>query len=627
MKKRLLSGLLAAVLCLALLPAAAFAAAPAEDEAAQALAALDIMVGDADGNLNLGSTVTRAEFTKMAVAASQWKDTVGPAASVSPYPDVPKSHWAAPWVQAAVSANLVSGYLDGTFRPSSQITLAEGVTIVLRLLGYGNSDFTGAYPAGQMAMYASLKLNEGVSATQNSSMTRRDALYLFYNLLTAKTKAGQYYLNTIQSNPNLVGADGKLDMVALVNSAMEGPVVAETGWQSQVPFDVNSAKVYRAGAASSLSAIQDLDVIYWSDSMRTLWAYNTRVTGTYEKAAPSAAAPTSVVVAGKTYAIESTSAAWALSDLGSYRVGDSVTLLLGRTGGVAAVRGGGVSASSTVYGVVTAVSSGTYDDGKGGTYTADMVSILTTTGAQYDYQAQSKYFKTGDMVRVSSGDGETAVKRVSSTALSGKVNADATKLGSYPIASDAGILDTYGDVGVQRIFPARLAGMNLTSDMVRFYALNAQGEIEHLILKDATGDVHQYGVLTDVTEINGDMTAAGSYTYDVGGVSVEYPSPNKLYGAHKGPVQILSKDGKTVDRFVNLTEVKLESAEGNTALSDANRKYTLSDAVAVYEVRDGEYYYSSLSRVNGGGFTLTGWYDKDESQGGRIRVILATADK
>ena len=29
------------------------------------------------------------------------------------------------------------------------------------------------------------------------------------------------------------------------------------------------------------------------------------------------------------------------------------------------------------------------------------------------------------------------------------------------------------------------------------------------------------------------------------------------------------------------------------------------------------------SRVTGGGYDLTGWYDKDESAGGRIRVIIA----
>ena len=54
MKQRLLAGLLAVVLVLGLAPAA-LAAAPAEEEAAQVLAALDIMVGDESGNLNLGA--------------------------------------------------------------------------------------------------------------------------------------------------------------------------------------------------------------------------------------------------------------------------------------------------------------------------------------------------------------------------------------------------------------------------------------------------------------------------------------------------------------------------------------------------------------------------------------------
>lgn len=101
MKQRLLAGLLAVVLVLGLAPAA-LAAAPAEEEAAQVLAALDIMVGDESGNLNLGATVTRAEFTKLAVAASTSRDAVGDTVSVKPYPDVPQSHWAAPYIKAAV---------------------------------------------------------------------------------------------------------------------------------------------------------------------------------------------------------------------------------------------------------------------------------------------------------------------------------------------------------------------------------------------------------------------------------------------------------------------------------------------------------------------------------------------
>ena len=57
---------------------------------------------------------------------------------------------------------------------------------------------------------------------------------------------------------------------------------------------------------------------------------------------------------GQTYAIETASAAYDLSDLGAFRVGDNVTLLLGRSGGVAAVRTPGES-GGTICGVVTAI--------------------------------------------------------------------------------------------------------------------------------------------------------------------------------------------------------------------------------------------------------------------------------
>ncbi|MFR4560323.1 MAG: S-layer homology domain-containing protein [Flavonifractor plautii] len=161
MKQRLLAALSCVVLVLGLAPAA-LAAAPAEEEAAQVLAALDIMVGDESGNLNLGATVTRAEFTKLAVAASTSRDAVGDTVSVKPYPDVPQSHWAAPYIKAAVDLGLVQGDLHGNFNPGRSITLAEGVTIVLRLLGYQDSDFT-AFGSGQMAQCRP-RLNEGVTA-------------------------------------------------------------------------------------------------------------------------------------------------------------------------------------------------------------------------------------------------------------------------------------------------------------------------------------------------------------------------------------------------------------------------------------------------------------------------------
>ena len=625
MKQRLLSGLLCAVLVLGLLPGlapAAQAAAPAEEDAAQVLAALDIMVGDASGSLNLDASVTRAEFTKMAVAASTSRDAVGDTVAVKPYPDVPQTHWAAPYIKAAVDLGLVQGDLHGNFNPGRTITLAEGVTIVLRLLGYEDADFTGVWPSGQMAQYRALDLDEGVTAGQDSAMKRRDALYLFYNLMITKNKEGTYYLNVLEPTLNLVNTAGELDRVALINSAMEGPVVASSGWQSQVGFDTASATVYRNGGESTLSAVQNQDVVYWSESMHTIWAYSNKVTGIYESAAPSASNPTSVTVAGKSYDIETTEAAYQLSDLGGYQVGDSVTLLLGRNGGVAAV-GEASLAQDLVYGLVLSVENTTYEDSDGNSYNTRTATIFGTDGNTYRYPVESRSLEAGALVRVTNSEDGVEIRGLSSTRLTGRLSSDGKTLGKYTLASDVQIIDTYETCTPIQVYPSRLAGANLTGSTIRFYALNAQGEISHMILEDATGDLHQYGIITGVSEVSAGLVTNSAYTYDVGGVKQVFTSDTTIYNLKSDPCQVKMESDTTVERLYNLTEVEVDSINGNTIVDAQNHSYTLSDSVAVYVYENNEYQLTSLERVSGGDYRLTAWYDKPENEGGRIRVILA----
>ena len=149
-------------------------------------------------------------------------------------------------------------------------------------------------------------------------------MYLFYNLLTAATKTGTPYLTSL-GYP--LTAAGEIDRVGLINAAMNGPVVMEGDWRGKINFDVDTATVYRGGSLATLAALQPNDVIYYSASMRTLWAYSNKVTGLYQAVSPSAASPQAVTVAGKTYSIETAEAAYALSNLGAYKTGDTVTLL------------------------------------------------------------------------------------------------------------------------------------------------------------------------------------------------------------------------------------------------------------------------------------------------------------
>ena len=609
----------ALLLGLLVLPAGARSTTvPAQQEVTQVINALGIMVGDDQGNMQLDRTVTRAEFITMAVKASPNGDQVGES-STSPYPDVPYTHWAAGFVGAGVAAGLITGYSDGTFRPSNQITLAEGVTIVLQLLGYGSEDFSGAYPTPQMALYHSLKLDRGLNAQSSSTvLSRHDAMYLFYNLLSTNDKSGTPYINSLGYSLN---AAGEVDLVALINAVMDGPMIASGDWQSNIPFSLSGATVTRDGSPSSASQIQENDVIYWCQSMRTLWVYSDKVVGTIQDITPNTAAPTAVTIGGHSYELDSASAVYALSDLGSYDIGDTVSLLLGRQGKVAAVTAP-IETTSERCGVVTKVTRESYSDGYHSSYTADTITLLATDGRSHQYECTSYTYDVGDLVGVNiAADGTVSLKRLSPTRLSGKVNSEGTKIGSTPLADGVEIMDVYEGSGT-RIFPSRLAGITLNKDMVLYYTLNGSGEIDRLILEDVTGDNYHYGILTDMVEIpTGTLTTYYTYVYDVGGTTYTLANSTTGFPVSTGGI-MLKGDLNNPDKMYRLTKLEADRISGNLLIA-GNRSYTMADDVVIYEYRNGSYYLSSAQRVTEKGLSLTGWYDKAESSGGRIRIVVA----
>ena len=617
MKRRIVTALLTCCLALSLaVPALGAQAAVSEDEAAQAVTALGILTGDEGGALNLSGQVTRAEFVTMAVKASPSGGQIGQAAT-SPYPDVPRDHWASGYVEAAVSLGLVSGYSDGTFRPDQPMGWAEGVSLVLALLGYGPEDFSGAYPTGQLALAHSLGLDQGVSARSAADvLTRRDAMYLFYNLLSAPDADGTPY---IQRLGHTLDASGKVDLLELTSGALEGPLVAQGDWQSALPF--SPAAVRRDGAQIPASAVQDYDVLYWNPASEEIWVYTDRASGTIQALEPSASRPTSVTVAGRAYEIETSAAALALSDLGQYHLGDPVTLLLGRSGGVAAVADVSAAGAAERVGMVISVSEEQYPDGAGGSYTAQTVTMLATDGLTYQYQTRGGY-RVGSVVRAGAfgQDGQITLRGLSSQSLSGKVSDDGAELGDYTFAPDASILDVAdGQGAVYR--PERLAGVALSSGAVRYYSLNSQGEIDQMILENVTGDMYQYGVLTRREEMGEGLNRIYSYEYDIAGTDYALPASTTGFRAATGPIQ-LTGDPADPERMYSLTNAGEGTISGRQFLTD-QRRYTLSDQVLVYERRGGQYLLSTLARAQEGDFTLTAWYDKPEAQGGRIRVIVA----
>lgn len=610
MKRRILALALAVCAALSLLTLPAGAAAADQDTGVvQTIRALGIMVGDSSGNLNLSANVTRAQFAKMLVAASSYRDSAGDGTGASLFKDVKSGYWASQYIKLAVEEGWMIGYVDGSFRPEKSITLEEACTCALRLLGYDSSSLAGSFPSAQLSKAAALELRDQISLTQGGIMTRSDCANLFYNLMTAQTGDGKTYAVTL----GYTVTNGTVDYSSLVEGSLSGPYVY-SGTLS-LPFSVSSATVYRDGAASALSAMSRYDVYYYSENLHTVWVYTKRAAGTITAISPDTTTPTSVTIGGNTYTIGTASAAYQLSAMGGFPVGSTAVLLLGMNDAVADVISG-TDSSTVYYGMVTG--SEKTASGSGDASIQVNVTVACTDGVVRTFAASSGEYAAGAIVSANiTGEG-ASVTILQAKGIYGTVDAAATKLGSTSFADDIEILDTTPDGEYLRIYPSRLAGVSLPMSSVRYYVLNENKQISRLILQNATGDLWSYGFLADVNVSGSEK----SYTYLLNGTQKTL-STSTLYSVSKGGVAIqFSADG-SINAMKNLSATSITELSPLYAMN-GNEKYLLDDSAQVYLLKNGGYFATALSSVNTASYTLTGWYDSFGcAAGGRIRVIVA----
>lgn len=618
MRKKL-SALLAAALAVSMLTLPA--GAVSQSTALETIQALGILAGDSQGNLNLSSAVTRAEFVTMMTAASSYKDTVGSGYGVSLFKDVKSSHWASEYIRLAVEQNWMTGYTDGTFRPGRTITLEEACTALLRLLGYDASSLAGSFPTAQLSKAGAVGLLDDVTAKQGQTLTRQDCVTLFYHLLLAETKAGAVYGTTL----GYTVKNNEVDYAAVVSADTKGPYVADNGGGLTLPFTPTA--LYVDGALSGQSQVKQYDVYYYNAGLRTVWVYTDRATGTLTDLSPSKTAPTSATVAGVTYSIGSSTASYKLSSQGQFSQGDVVTVLLGMDGDIVDV----VSAQNsetTYYGVViasTKAASSSSTSSSSTTSAQAQTQVACSDGTVRTFYHSGGAQSVGKLVSVAVTRSGTTLSAISRRSLSGTVNSAGTRFAGYSFADNVEILDTDGDGGYARIYPSRLAGYSLTDDDVLFYSLDSTGSIDCLILDEATGDTYTYAFVTQATSKTDGSSLSGSYTYLQNGQSHSV-SGQQTYSVKVGGARLTFSDNGSLKGMRQLSSVNLTGLTSLTATAGSS-KYALAEDVTVL-LRDGSqqgYYPTTLSAVNSTDYSLVGWYDNQgASAGGRIRILVAT---
>lgn len=601
--------LAALTLALCLVLGFAAPAGAAADAALETVLALGILQGDERGNLDLTAPVTRAQFATMMTRVSSYKDSIGAGPAYALFTDLPAGHWAAPYAETAVKAGWFIGYTDGSFRPDNTITLEEACTALLRLAGYDATTLSGPFPAAQLDKARVIGLRDGMTAQQGQPLTRSECVELFYNLLTVTTGRGQVFASTL----GYTVSNGKVDYTALVRAETEGPFVAAGGDS----LDFTPLKVLRNGKPVPALALRENQVYYYNDKIRTVWIYDNAVTGTVTALTPSANAPTSVTVDGTGYRLAGEGLGWQLSALNRDMKDQLVTLLLGMDNEVAGILTDG-AVEASFAGSVLSVTERTEADGVVTTTLRMLCADGLTRSLPVDRELG---LEEGELVRASVSGGETRVERLDRATLSGRITAE--KIGDYTLAQDLKILDLSpeGTAGVT-LELRRITGRSLRESDVLWYGLNELGELDTLILRDATGELWSYGLLTEVEEMNlgGQMSLNVIYRGFVNGRETSQFTSNIRYGVAEGGFA-LRYEGTEVADMKKLAPVKLDSI-GASAGYSGSRSYALAPELQFYLLSDGQYYAIDRETVLKNDWPMTGWQDS-APLGGLVRVIVA----
>ncbi|MBM6680972.1 S-layer homology domain-containing protein [Pseudoflavonifractor capillosus] len=167
--------------------AASYADVTSEDnqEAIEVLQAVEIMVGDENGDFNPDQNVTRNEMA--VIMANLMEYNVASYKNTSPFTDVPA--WAEPYVAACWTNGITAGYSDTIYGGSDTVTTAQAALMLMKALGYFQyaSDFGGDWQLATTRQGNNIDLFVGVDSGVTQAMTRNDVAQLVLNTLKSGT--------------------------------------------------------------------------------------------------------------------------------------------------------------------------------------------------------------------------------------------------------------------------------------------------------------------------------------------------------------------------------------------------------------------------------------------------------
>lgn len=247
--------------------------------------------------------VTRKEFAKYLIDCTENGADRKQVSKQQLFSDVKRNSTYSGYINLAVQKGYMTGYSNGTFKPNKTITLKEAITGVLAVLGYTKADFQDGSASARFTLYKELKLNTGISKSEQSKLTTYDLRNLLYNMLNAKNKAGVFFATTLGYEMN---DKGVIDYDKLLAKNTKGPIITNTGWEKKLPYALSEFRIYVNGKLDNSCKIQEHSTIYYCKILKKLWVYDKNIAGLYQGATPNALEPQTITVSGQSYTVTNT---------------------------------------------------------------------------------------------------------------------------------------------------------------------------------------------------------------------------------------------------------------------------------------------------------------------------------
>ena len=159
-------------------------------EAVAVISEIGVVDGYADGSFGPTSELTRGAAAKIICNLLLGPTTASAlSADTAPFKDVPADHTFAGYIAYCVQKGIISGYADGSFRPSAPLTGYAFLKMLLGGLGY-DSDIEGFTGSNWSVSVAKLAMGNKLTRGNDDfvgtrAVTREEACQYAFNTLKA----------------------------------------------------------------------------------------------------------------------------------------------------------------------------------------------------------------------------------------------------------------------------------------------------------------------------------------------------------------------------------------------------------------------------------------------------------